>query len=110
MNHVIEKLKRHKVQLTFYIKLYYQATYELLRQIFKNTAFKFIKCDKILEGVNNENSWKDILHKGQNGPNNHRGITETEAELRKIYYWPSLKSTLKTSAEFFNTFLTLRYP
>lgn len=68
----------------------------ILRDIFKNSALDLVKCNLLLEDVNNERRQNQIIQDYHQGNTNHRGVNETEAQVRKKYYWPNLKKDIET--------------
>lgn len=73
----------------------YQATCELLQKTFKNTAFDLVKCNQQLEDVNSFERQQEIIRNYHEGKTNHRGVNETEIQIRRRYYWPTLKSDIE---------------
>ncbi|XP_074027679.1 uncharacterized protein [Leptinotarsa decemlineata] len=73
----------------------YKSTCNILQKIFRNTAFDLVKCNKILEDVNNEDQQQILIRNYHEGKSNHRGINETELRVRRKYYWPTLKKDIE---------------
>lgn len=73
----------------------YQITCDILQKTFKNTAYNLVKCNHILEDVNSTERQQEILRNYHEGKTNHRGVNETEAQIRRRYYWPTLKSDIE---------------
>lgn len=64
---------------------------EILRKTFKNNAFKLIKSNGYLQDIDDEAHQQEIIKMMHESKTNHRGILETEARIKRGYYWPNLK-------------------
>lgn len=103
MNNKVTVEKIYGLKVSKYIFLQTTHTNELVNcydKFFKNSAYDLVKCNKILEDVNNEQRQERIIQNYHDGPNSHRDINETEAEIRKIDYWQSIKADF---ADYINT-------
>ena len=79
--------------------LYHQVS-NVIQEIFKNSAFDLVKSNILLEDVNCNQKQKQIITNYHEGKTNHRGINETEAQIRKRYYWPNLKKDIEDIINF----------
>lgn len=62
-----------------------------VKDIFKNSAFNLIKCTKVLKDVFSPKEQKDLIKHYHEIATVHRGINELELELRRQYFWPTLR-------------------
>lgn len=65
---------------------------EILRKTFKNSAYKLLKCNTILQDITKKDNQIVTIRNYHEGKTNHRGISETETRIRRSYYWPGIKS------------------
>lgn len=81
----------------------------ILQRTFKNSAFDLIKCNLLLEDINSEERQSEIIQAYHQGKTNHRGINETEAQIRKRYYWPNLKRDIENIINICDTCQSNKY-
>lgn len=62
-----------------------------VKDTFKNSTFKLIKCTKVLKDVFSEKEQTDLIKYYHEIATVHRGINELESELRRQYFWPTLR-------------------
>lgn len=74
---------------------FYKEMCRVLPQIFKNSSFRLLKTNKILQDITRENSQQSLIKLQHEGITNHRGIKETIDELRIKYYWPKLSDDVR---------------
>lgn len=94
-NDVINLFKNHldpnfTHAILFRNELYVPQICEIVRKTFRNSAFKLVKCNTLLEDVSDTERQQEIIKNYHEGKCNHRGISETETRIRRSYYWPKL--------------------
>jgi hypothetical protein len=66
----------------------------ILQENFTNTAFKILICDKVLEDISEDQRKMNITKTIHESFTNHRGIQETENEIKQSFYWPNIRGTV----------------
>lgn len=87
----------------------YEPLCEIIRRIFKNTSFDLVKCNGVLEDVNNKERQTQIIRNYHEGKTNHRGITEVETQIKRRYYWPSMRNHIQENINICETCQTSKY-
>lgn len=67
----------------------------IIKDTFKNASFKLTRCNSKLTDIQDRGTQKLIIQNNHEGKRNHRGITETESQIRQKYYWPNLKADIQ---------------
>lgn len=73
---------------------------EFLRNTFKNSAFKLIKCNTVLKDVEDKERQQELIKFLHETKTNHRGILETENRIKQTYYWPGIKTDVSNYINF----------
>lgn len=89
-----------KRQYVFYFQndddqILYKEMCQFIPETFKNSSYKLLKSNTVLQDVTRENSQQNFIKSQHEGLTNHRGIHETIDELRKKYYWPKLSDDVR---------------
>ena len=67
---------------------------EVMKNTFKNSAFKLLLCNTVLEDVKTPELRDQIVKLAHESKTNHRGIVEIESEIKRKYYWPNIRSSV----------------
>lgn len=73
----------------------YEKFSSLFQKYFKNSQIQLIKCTQKLIDVIDENEINEIIQNYHEGKTNHRGIDETENQIKKQYYWPKQRKSIQ---------------
>lgn len=66
----------------------------ILQETFKSSAYDLIFCKEKLEDVTNVDEQYRLAKGYHESKSNHRGIQETEKQLKRKYYWPNMSKTV----------------
>lgn len=66
----------------------------ILQETFKNSAYDLIFCKEKLEDITHIDEQYRLTKAYHESKTNHRGIHETEKQIRRNYYWPNLVKTV----------------
>lgn len=99
-NEVINFVKSYvvpniKYSIYFEYGPYYEPFCEVIRKTFSYPSYNFQKCNNVLLDVTTEDDIKEVILKYHEGKTNHRGIEETEQNLKKTYYWPNMRKSIQ---------------
>lgn len=85
----------NSVDSTLDPELLYILLSRTLQTHFRDTlAFDITRCTQLLKDIEDEEEQLEIIRSYHNGPNNHRGITETDSHLKRKYYWPNMRKQI----------------
>lgn len=73
----------------------YEPFCEVVRRNFVYPSYKLFKCKTKLEDVERDDDKERIIQMYHESKTNHRGINETEERIKKLYYWPNMKETIR---------------
>lgn len=73
----------------------YPEICNIIKDTFKNSCYKLIKCNSILKDVTDESRQQEIITHHHEGKSNHRGIPETTMKIKQNYYWPTLNADIE---------------
>lgn len=65
-----------------------------LQTFFKNSAFDLVFCKQNLKDIIDADEQYRLAKSYHEGKSNHRGITETEKQIKRNYYWPNISNTV----------------
>lgn len=74
----------------------YEPFCEVIRKYFKWPSLKLKYCQIKLMDVTDKNDIQEIIKNYHEGKTNHRGIEETERQIKSKYYWPHLKNSVQS--------------
>lgn len=63
-----------------------------MKNTFREPGFKLVLCRQILEDIKTKNEQENIIKLCHEGRTTHRGIQETEAQIKQRYYWPNMRN------------------
>ena len=88
-------IPQRKYYCLFDNEQYYESVSSIINKKFNNEqAPQFFRCMKALKEIPNEEELKQIIQNNHEGKTNHRGTDETYLRLKKIYYYPNLKTRI----------------
>lgn len=80
-----------------------------LQQVFKNSAYNLIICKEKLNDVTDIDEQLRLVKAFHDGKTNHRGVQETEKQLKRTYYWPNITKMITEHINNCNACQTNKY-
>lgn len=90
--HYIRPDIRHGIYLSDF--KYIPDVTKILQEVFKNSAYDLTFCKIKLQDVTDKDEQYRLAKGYHESKSNHRGIQETEKQLKRSYYWPNLCKTI----------------
>lgn len=89
--YVVPKIKYH----LYFESDCYERFCTVLMKYFKESEINFVKCSEKLLDVTEVDEIKEIIENYHIGKTNHRGLDETENQIKRIYYWPNMRKKIQ---------------
>lgn len=67
---------------------------KVLQETFRNSAYNLVFCKQKLQDVTHIDEQYRLTKAHHEGKSNHRGIQETEKQIKRNYFWPNMFKTV----------------
>lgn len=90
--YIVPKVKYH----IYFEDPLYETFSTTVKKYFKNSELNLIKCTTKLVDVCEEDEIVQTIKSYHESKTNHRGLDETHAKIKNLYYWPNQRRSIQT--------------